>query len=480
MNLKYEIRSGVFYTFIFRYANYAVQIIISAILARILSPEEYGIVAVVNVFVLLFLMISTLGLGTALIQKLDISSQEIFSLFIISIPFGLIFSLLFAFSGNYIAKFYTNNAYIKITQLLSLSLFFNTINMVPYHLLLKNREFKKLGLASVTITFVTGILTITLALSGFSYYSLVYQSVFQAILNFITFYYFSRIKLYKKLKLNILIDIAKYSFFQFLFNILDFSAKNVDTLSIGKYLGPVRLGYYDRAYRLLSTINSLTYIVNPVLHPVLSVHQKDPALIYNVLKKIFKILSIIGMPLSIFLFFNASEIIQILYGPQWAMSVPIFRYISAAVWLMMLLSITQSFFQVMGKTDFLFMYGLVNIIITCIAIFSSIFIFNSLVVLAKFLVLGYFIIFIFTYYLLIVKLFKGRVLEFIGLLKSGIIISLILIIILFLLDHFINSINIIYLFVCKSTVTIVLYLVLLKYLGEWENLALLFFKKGND
>lgn len=470
MSIKTEIKSGVFYTFLFKYANYAIQIVISAILARILSPEEYGVVAVVNVFVLFFLMFSTAGLGTALIQKLDISQQEIYSLFIISIILGLIFSVLFGISGKFIAKFYSNVSYIKIAHLLSISLFFNTINMVPYHLLLKNREFKKLGLSSVYITLVTGVITIVLALNGLSYYSLVYQSILQAFITFVIYFYLTRIKIFKHVDFKILLEIGQYSFFQFLYNILDFTSKNIDTLLIGKYLGVVRLGYYDRAYRLLSTVNSLTYVINPVLHPVLSLHQNDISLIYDVLKKIFKILTIIGIPLSIYLYFDASEIIQILYGPQWIISVPIFKYLSTAIWLMMLLSITQSFFQVTGKTNYLFIYGLLNLFIICAAILSGIFIFNSLILVAKFLALAYFIIFLIAYYLLVVKLFQGKLIEFIRLFRSGLIISLILLILLLTIDYYIHLGNIIFSFAFKSFVFIGVYLILLRYLGEWKNL----------
>ena len=197
MSIKDELKSGVFYTFIFRYASYAVQIILSAVLARLLTPAEFGIVAVINVFVLFFLMFSTFGLGTAIIQKQDITDFEIFSLFIISSFFALIFAIAFYFGGNLIASFYNNNVYIKIARILSLSLFFNTANMVPYYLLLKERKFKTLGLSSLIIAILTGLIAIILAYKGFGYYALVYQSVLQSILTFIVYLRLTKLKIFR-------------------------------------------------------------------------------------------------------------------------------------------------------------------------------------------------------------------------------------------------------------------------------------------
>ena len=214
-------------------------------------------------------------------------------------------------------------------------------------------------------------------------------------------------------------EIGNYSFFQFLYNIIDYASKNIDTLIIGKYLGASRLGYYDRAYRLTSTVNSLTYVITPVLHPVLSRHQEDKNIIFSVFKKITKLMSLIGIPLSVYLFFSGSEIIQLLYGPQWLFSIPIFKYLSLAIWAMMLLSSTQSFFQVLGKTNYLFLYGLYNLLTIFTAVFVGVFFFNSLLLVAELITIAYLTIFIFSYYLLVVVLFKRKCIKLLKTPKVG-------------------------------------------------------------
>ncbi len=409
MSIKKELRSGIFYTFIFRYASYAIQLITSAILARLLTPEEFGVVAIINVFVLFFLILSSFGLATAVIQKQNLSSQNIYSLFIITIIFGLGFSLIFFASSPIISYLFDNNEYNNITRLLSVSMFFHTVNSIPQAIMMKEKKFKTIGIVTFGVGITTGIFAIILALNGFSYYSLVYKSILESFLFFSFYFKLYKIKIFKRVSFKIFSEVFSYSAFQLLYNVVDYFSKNLDILIIGKYLGASKLGLYDRAYRLLSTLNGLTLVFSPVLHPVLSDYQKDRDLIFRVFKKITKYLFLLGLPLSVFLHFSSKEIILILYGGQWVKSIPVFEFLSMIIWIQILYSSIQSFFQVLGKTNYLLLLGLVFISSILFAVYIGVFINDSIVSVAFYLVFAYSIIFLFAYYLLIIKLFKEKI-----------------------------------------------------------------------
>ena len=163
MSVKKDIRRGILYTTLFKYLNYFLQLLISTVLARILTPEEYGIVAIINVFVLFFLMLSAFGLGESIVQNQELSEFDLSSLFYISIILAILFSSLFFFSASFIASFYNNYEYINITRLLSLALFFHTLNTVPSHSLRKAQKFRTIGLINLSIIIFSGITTIILA-----------------------------------------------------------------------------------------------------------------------------------------------------------------------------------------------------------------------------------------------------------------------------------------------------------------------------
>ncbi len=405
MKLKQEIKEGVFFTFILKYANMFVQMIGAAVLARILTPNEYGIVAVIMVIVAFFQLISNFGLGTAIIQKQNLTEDNIFSLFIFTIIIGIVLSGLFCLLGPIIASFYHNNAYKQISIILSVVLFFHTANIVPYALIMKNKWFKTIGIIYLAIEIITTIIAIVTALWGYGYYDLIFKSLFNAILAFSIDSITIKLKLYGKLKFRIVRELFSYSFFQLLYNILNYFSRSLDTILVGKYFGNNILGYYDRAYRLVFLpVNSLTNIITPVLHPILSSHQNDHNLIYRVFKESIKFLSMIGIPLSVFIYFSSKEIILIMYGHQWTSSIPIFKILCMGIWIQILLPSIVTIFQALGKTNYLFIYGLLSSLFIVAAILAGIFLFNSIHMIVVFLLIAYIITICVAFYLLIIKL----------------------------------------------------------------------------
>ena len=423
-NIVSDFKSGVIIIFITKYLNIILQLGLGAILSRLLTPSEYGVVAVVTVFITFFSLLSELGIGPAIIQKKNISEDDKSILFNITVLLGFLLSGIFYYFSYFIADFYKNNAYINIGKLLCLLILLNTILIVPQNILIREKRFKELGIIQIISSFTSGMVAIYLAYKGWSYYSIVIQSIVVALLQNILSFYKIKIKLVFNLKLDVLKEIWKYSLYQFLFNFVNYFSRNLDNILIGKYIGNSALGYYDKAYKLmLYPIGILTSTISSAIHPILAKYQDDYDIIFSSYMKIVKLLSVVGFPLSVYLYFSSYEIINILYGPNWNETVPIFKILSLSVFLQLILSSSGSIFQSTGKTNYLFYSGILSSVTMIFAIVLGI-ISKDLEKVAYFLVIAILINFFQAYYLMIRKVFKKSLKDFFLNLKSGAIIGL--------------------------------------------------------
>ena len=338
-----------------KYINVFLGVFFSAILARILTPNDYGIVAIVTVFTTFFLFLSNIGFGIAVIQNKDFSSHDVDSLFSITVYFGLLLALCFALLGYPISRFYQDSVYKHICVLLSISVFFNTVNAVPEAVLRRNKQFLLIGFRLVCVSFLTYGFTIILALRGAKYYALVFQSIISSLLIFLWNLKNAKTRFSFHINWRVLIRIRSYSGFAFLFNFTNYFSRNLDKLLIGKVIGNEELAQYNKAYHfMLYPVQNLTNIITPVLHPMLSDYQDQPLAMYQKYMKIVQVLSLIGVFVQTVCFFCAREIILILYGSQWGEAVVCFRYLSLAIWLQMIGGTCGSMFVALSDTKRLF------------------------------------------------------------------------------------------------------------------------------
>lgn len=424
---------GVFYTAIAKYSGIFISIFIGAILARLLTPEEFGTVALVTVFVTFFALLSDFGIGPAVVQNNTLSDEDVQSIFSFSAVIGFVLAGLFFLSAGLIARFYNNIELITISRLLSLSLLFNTLHIVPKALYQKALKFKQIGFISVLTHLFCGIITIILAYSGFSYYALVIQSILSAIILFIIYYTIAPVKIRLIIKIESVRKIIRFSSFQFMFNLINYFSRNSDNILIGKFFSPSALGYYDKSYRLMMMpVSNLTHVITPVLMPVLSKHQDDTDVVYNAYLKVVRLLATIGFPLSVFLFFSANEIVNLFYGPQWGPSVPVFRLLALTVGIQMILSSSGSIFQVVNRTDLLFYSGFLSSIFMVGGITAGIFIGKSIESVGFGLIIAFCVNFFLGFYMLIKVALKKSMINFLRSLVFPLSVSVFMSIILWI------------------------------------------------
>ena len=464
-----SIKKASLITGVSKYINIFLGILFSAILSRILTPNDYGIVAIVTVFSSFFIVLSNCGLGIAVIQRKEFCQDDINSLFTFSIYFGLALTFVFILLAYPICLFFNNKVYLPICLLLSVSIFFNSINAIPDGLLRREKKFFLIGLRLIVVSLLTYGITIVLAIFNFKYYALVIQSVVSSLLIFLWNLKNIKVRFVRKVNWNILKSIFSYSGYNFLFNFLNYFSRNLDKLIIGKSLGNEALAQYNKAYHfMLYPVQNLTNVISPTLHPILSDYQNDKHIIYDKYMKVVKLLSLIGVLVTAVCFICSDEIIAILYGAQWKSAAVCFKYMSLAIWTQMIGGTTGSIFAALNDTKSQFFVTVFNtaiIIFALIAGAAS----KDIQIISLYISIALISHFFTIYYILIKKTMEKPFSSFLSAILPDFSILIILCTLMWSITHFISIQNNILSFIVKGSIITVIYILLLSLFKQWKH-----------
>lgn len=303
-----------------------------AVLARLLAPDDFGLVAMVAVFTNFLIIFGDLGLSVATIQHKDLTSSKLSALLIFNVLAGLILSLLTAGIAPLLVWFYRQPELLSLTQALGLSFLLRSLGI--QHLAILKREMRYGALAALEIssTLVGTLVGIWAALSGWGYWSLVALQLTTPLVSSLVAWPTVRLDLAKPAPWNEIKAVVKFGGNLTAFSFLNYFNRNADKFLIGRVLGSEILGYYSRAYSLL--LLPLAQIVTPVGHvavPGLSRLQERPEEYRSYYLRSVMIIAYVAFPLSLINVLFAEEIILLFLGRQWDSVVPIYRALAVSV-----------------------------------------------------------------------------------------------------------------------------------------------------
>ena len=378
-SIKEEMVKGVIWSAVGKYSGVIVQLIITAVLARLITPEEFGVVAIATVLIAFLTIFSDLGLGAAIIQRQDFGKKEYDSIYSFSIYLGIFLSFVLYLSSHLISSFYGSAPLQNICQILSVTMFFGSANMVPNAIISKQKRFKFIAQRTLFFQVLGGVLAIISAFYGWGCYALLITPILSSIGCFIV--NFRQYPLHFSIAIDIspVRSVFSYSSFLLIFNIMNYFTRNLDKLIIGRFFNMQSLGYYDKSYHLMMLpLQQITHVITPVMHPVLTSLQNNYHQMAHNYSKILKLLATIGFPLGAFLYFSASSLILVVYGEQWLPAVPVFKILTFSVPVQMLIATTGGIFQASGRTDWLFYVGFFHSLITIIGFIISALVYNTI------------------------------------------------------------------------------------------------------
>ena len=468
-NLKQQLFSGVFYTALAKYSGIVISLVVAGVLARLLTPDDFGIVAIATVIIAFFSIFTDMGISPAIVQNKALTEKDLSDIFSFTLWMGAGLSVLFFAASWPIAAYYESPILRTLCQLLCVNLFFASATIVPNALFFKNKEFKFIALRSFAVQVASGTAAVIAALNGAGLYALIISPILSSILLFII-----SLKRYPQppamtLGWGALRKIFSYSAYQFLFNVINYFSRNLDKLLIGKYMGMSPLGYYEKSYRLMMLpLQNITQVITPVMHPIFSDFQNDKGKLAGSYERIVRFLAFIGLPLSVLLFFTAEEVTLIIFGDQWLPSVPVFRILALSVGIQIILSSSGSIFQAAGDTRSLFVCGVFSSTLNVAGILLGIFHFGTLTAVAACIVVTFTINFAQCYWQMYRVTFRQSAWPFIRQLISPLVVSLLLAAALVPMQWAMEGMNIFFTIIAKSIVSFIIFGIYIQMTREYD------------
>lgn len=320
---KNKVLSALFWKLLECGGTQGVQFIVQIILARILSPQEFGTIAIVMVFIQLANVFVESGFNTALIQKkevddIDFSSVLYLSLGVSIIVYGIIFS-----AAPFIASFYNQPVLIKVIRILAINLFIGVFNSIQNAFIARNMLFKKLFISSIGAATISGIIGVIAAYSGLGVWALVLQQLTSQLITAIILWFI--VKWRPRLTFSITRIKALFSYGSKLLasGLLDTLYRNLRTLIIGKMYTPYILGYYNRGQQFPQLIvANINGSIQSVMLPALSAHQDDRKRVKEMMRRAIVSSSFLIFPMMVGMAVVAEPLVKIVLTDKWLPAVP--------------------------------------------------------------------------------------------------------------------------------------------------------------
>jgi O-antigen/teichoic acid export membrane protein len=360
-DLDSKLRAGVAWSAITQVSIQLSTLVISIILTRLLSPQDFGLVAMIVVFTGFAAIFTDLGFGAALIQKLDMQQHHTNAVFWVSVAAGALTTLIVAAAAPLIASFYAVPALQPLTVGISIIFFINAFGTVHGALLRKEMNFRTLAAAQLTATVLSGSIAIYLALSGYGVWSLVAMNITYAIVNVATMWAIAPWRPDFSLRWDALRELSKFSRNLVGFSAFNYWTRNGDNLLIGRFVGSAALGIYARSYTiLLLPVWQVSSVVANVMFPAFSAIQKDIERIRAMYLKAISVISLLIFPLTLGLVVVARPLVLGLFGDQWAGMIPILQVFGLLGTIQSIGATAGWIYQSQGRTDIMFRWGLIS------------------------------------------------------------------------------------------------------------------------
>lgn len=343
---------GFFWNFLEQLSRRGVSVLVTLLLAYFLTPEDYGLVAMISLFLALGSALMESGFKQAIIRKVDLNNIDINTAFYANFVFAILAYFLLFISAPYVASFYGEERLILLIRIASISIIFNAFQVVPSAILTKKIEFKALLKVNVPPTILSGLSAIILAYIGLGVWSLIAQTLISSL--FISILLWTKTTWRPSLIFDKVsfIEMYSYGYKLFLSNVLDTIYKNIFVMLIAKIFTVSLAGLYFFADRIKELIISqLITSIQSVTFPALSSIQNDPERLKLAFQKTIQVMTFIFYPVLL-LFIALSELIfKVALPEKWLPAVPYLQLMCLSCLAIPIVSVNLNIIKIKGKTD---------------------------------------------------------------------------------------------------------------------------------
>lgn len=372
-SLKDKTFKGIVWSSVDRFATQGITFIFNILIARILLPSDYGVVAMLAIFLAISQTFIDSGFGTALIRKPDRTETDFCTVFYFNIAVSLILYLILWVAAPYIALFYDIPLLESVTRVVSLKLVFSSLSGVHNAKLSIDINFKARAKISIAVTLLTGAIGLWMAYRGYGVWALVMQSVISSLLSSILLWVYVRWMPAMTFSWKSFREMFSFGSKLLASGLLDTIYNNVYTLVIGKFFSATSLGVYSKADAFAQFPSSnITGVLQGVAFPVLSSIQNEDERFANAYKQFLRLSAFVVFPLMIGLAAVADPFIRLVLTDKWAGSIYLLQIICFALMWYPIHAINLNLLQVKGRSDFFLKLEIIKkiqgVIILCVTI----------------------------------------------------------------------------------------------------------------
>jgi teichuronic acid exporter len=352
LSLKQKTISGLLWSFIDSFAVQGISFIVGIVLARLLTPHEFGLIGMITIFIAISTSFINSGFGNALIQKKNCTQKDYSTVFYFNLLMGVIFFLILFFSAPAISRFFNEPQLIHLIQVLGIVLIIDALTIIQRTILTKRIDFKLQTKVSIISSIVSGILGLTMALKGFGVWSLVVKQISQQTVNSVLLWTWNRWRPLFVFNVDSFRQLFSFGYKLLISGLIDTFYRNIYYLIIGKYFSAQELGYYTRADQFQSLPSSnVQNIISRVSYPVLSSIQDDIPRLREAYKKLIRSTMLITFILMLGMAAVARPMILSLIGDKWESSIIYLQMLCFVGMFYPLHALNLNMLQVQGRSD---------------------------------------------------------------------------------------------------------------------------------
>jgi teichuronic acid exporter len=331
------------------------QFFVSILLARLLAPEDFGVIALLYVFISLASLFVNSGFSSALIQRQDITHTDQSTVFFFNLGMAALMSLVLYVAAPWIAAFFELPILQSLTYVMALNVFIGAVGSIHNTLLTKALDFKTIMKVGGVATFSSGLLAVLMAWSGYGVWSLAWQSLLSSLISTALLWKWHSWRPSWEFSLTSLRSLFRFGGYMLLSGVLDTIYTRLYSVLIGKFYSARELGYYTRAESTEQLpVDVLTKVLNRVAFPVFSEAAAEPERLARGMRKVLVTIMLLNIPALLGLAVLAEPLVITLFGEKWLPSVPFLKVLclSGVIWPLHVINLNALMAQ--GRSDLFF------------------------------------------------------------------------------------------------------------------------------
>jgi len=369
MSLAQKTLSGFIWTLTSRVGTRISIFVVGIILARLLTPADFGLVAMLSIFFSISSSLVDSGFTHALIREETVTEEDKTTVFYINIIISISLYTILWFSAPYIAFFFDQPQLIWLTRIMGLDVLFKALIIVQRAVFMQSLRFKLLSTIDISVSILTGIIAIFLAYKGMGVWALAIKYFLSSLLISIILFIVNPWMPSGFINKNSFDRLFGFGSKLLITGLINVFYNNIYNLVIGKLFSPAILGFYNRAYTLTrQPVTTILIALQQVTYPILSKTKDDLNRLKFSHQKVVKVITFINFPISIVIAFSAEPLVVLLLGEKWIDTVPFLQLLSISALVIHLSALNKDLFKVIGRSNIYLKISIISKVITTLSI----------------------------------------------------------------------------------------------------------------